>query len=299
MRYWTELRTAFVVGQQGTVKAAAEELGIHRATVNRHIETLEKALGIPIFYKHARGYSLTDAGQDMLDVASQADDMFTDLEGRSRAKAGLESGRLILTSLPGVAPSLMPAIKAFHRAHPEIEVEFVPSRKQARLEYGEAHVAVRSGLKPVEPDYVVQAYKTIRWGLFASEEYVKVMGLPEAPEFEDHKFVGPNDKDNPIPFASWMAENVAFKNYAMITQSPHVTQLAVTEGLGVGFVDLESARYCANLIEIPGVLPEPTLDLWVVTHVDLHRTNKVQTFLKFLKATVHNGRPCSGTSIVE
>jgi len=31
-------------------------------------------------------------------------------------------------------------------------------------------------------------------------------------------------------------------------------------------------------------LPEWTSDLWLVTHVDLHRTPKVQTFLKFLKA---------------
>ena len=299
MRYWTELRTAFVVGQLGTVKAAAEELGVHRATVNRHIEPLEKAFGVPIFYKHARGYSLTDAGEDMLEVASKAEEMFSDLAGRSRAQAGLESGRLILTSLPGVAPSLMPAIKAFHRTHPEIEVEFLPTRRQARLEYGEAHIAVRSGPKPVEPDYVVQAYKTIRWGLFASEDYIETMGLPEAPNFDGHKFVGPIDANNPIPFAPWMSENVAFEDYAMMTQSPHVTQLAVAEGLGIGFVDLENARYCAHLVEIPGVLPEPSLDLWVVTHVDLHRTNKVQTFLKFLKATAHTERAPLAAPTVE
>ena len=55
MDKWTELRTAYQVAKLGTVSAAAERLGFHRATVNRHIDILEAELGARIFIRHARG----------------------------------------------------------------------------------------------------------------------------------------------------------------------------------------------------------------------------------------------------
>ena len=45
MDRWNEVRTAFAVARLGTVSAAAQELGLHRATVIRHIDALEESLG--------------------------------------------------------------------------------------------------------------------------------------------------------------------------------------------------------------------------------------------------------------
>ena len=38
-----------------------------------------------------------------------------------------------------------------------------------------------------------------------------------------------------------------------------------------------------GLIEVMPSAPDWSAPLWLVTHVDLHRTHKVQTFLSFLK----------------
>ena len=45
MDHWTEIRTAYGVARSGTVSKAAQELGVHRATVNRHIDALEAEIG--------------------------------------------------------------------------------------------------------------------------------------------------------------------------------------------------------------------------------------------------------------
>jgi DNA-binding transcriptional LysR family regulator len=68
MDKWAELRTAYQVAKLGTVSAAAEALGFHRATVNRHIDVLEADIGVRIFIRHARGYALTEIGEDVLRV---------------------------------------------------------------------------------------------------------------------------------------------------------------------------------------------------------------------------------------
>lgn len=73
MKHWNELRTALIVAHAGTVQAAAAQIGVHRATVNRHIGLLEAALGTKLFIRSARGYVLTEDGRAILDFAHRAD----------------------------------------------------------------------------------------------------------------------------------------------------------------------------------------------------------------------------------
>ena len=63
---WDEIRTAYQVARIGTVSGAAEVLGVHHATVIRHIDALEKRLGSKLFQRHARGYTPTEAGHELL-----------------------------------------------------------------------------------------------------------------------------------------------------------------------------------------------------------------------------------------
>ncbi len=63
---WDEIRTAYHVARLGTVSGAAEALGVHHATVIRHIDALEARIGVKLFQRHARGYTPTEAGEDLL-----------------------------------------------------------------------------------------------------------------------------------------------------------------------------------------------------------------------------------------
>ncbi len=76
MDNWDEVRTAFQVAHMGTVSGAAEVLGVHHATVIRHIDAIEARIGVKLFQRHARGYTPTEAGADLLrhDVVHDAGD---------------------------------------------------------------------------------------------------------------------------------------------------------------------------------------------------------------------------------
>ncbi|MEN8917672.1 MAG: LysR family transcriptional regulator, partial [Octadecabacter sp.] len=86
MDNWDEIRTAFQVANVGTVSGAADALGVHHATVIRHIDALEQRLGVKLFQRHPRGYTATEAGQDLMQVAAATDDQFTQLAGRIRGR---------------------------------------------------------------------------------------------------------------------------------------------------------------------------------------------------------------------
>ena len=276
-----------MVARHGTVSAAAEALGVHRATVNRHIDLLEETFGAPLFQRHARGYALTETGQQMLDVATRAEEMFDDLAGRSRAHAGKLSGKLIVAVLSGFSPLIMAAIREFHLAHPKIEIDLVAGAQLSRLEHGEAHIAIRPGPRPEIPDYVVGAFSEIQYGLYANRDYLARNGMPSAPNFEDHQFVGSVGHPSPLPYAQWMNKHVPRSQLALFTRSQTVQGVAIRHGVGLGFLPEFEAHDSSDLVAVLPPSGEWSTTLWIVTHVDLHRTEKVQEFLRYVRK--HNG----------
>ncbi|MBD3788713.1 MAG: LysR family transcriptional regulator, partial [Sphingomonadales bacterium] len=119
---WDEIRTAFHVARMGTVSGAAEVLGVHHATVIRHIDALEKRLGAKLFQRHARGYTPTEAGRDLLQVAQATEDQFGHLVSRIKGLGEAVTGDLVITSIPGIAGLLTPVFVAFQKAHPGVIV---------------------------------------------------------------------------------------------------------------------------------------------------------------------------------
>src|SRR6478672_10751492 len=51
---------------------AGEELHLTASAVSHHVRKLESRLGLPLFQRHARGVSLTDAGRQLADSASSS-----------------------------------------------------------------------------------------------------------------------------------------------------------------------------------------------------------------------------------
>ncbi|SMX23282.1 HTH-type transcriptional regulator CysL [Boseongicola aestuarii] len=282
---WDEIRTAYHVARMGTVSGAADALGVHHATVIRHIDALEARLGVKLFQRHARGYTATEAGLDLLQVAQATDDQFTQLVGRIRGRGDEVSGELVVTSLTSVSPRLTPVLARFQALYPDLIVRYITGDTVLRLEYGEAHVAVRAGRAPDNPDNVVQPFVPQEIALYASEEYIARKGRPERiDDLGEHDFVTLDSSESRAPFARWLREKVPSDRFVFRGTDNRVLRDAVIAGVGIGFVSTWDAERYPGLVRLFEPLDDWAAPLWLVTHVDLHRTTKVQTFLKFLKA---------------
>ena len=284
MTNWDEIRTAFQVARLGTVSGAAEVLGVHHATVIRHIDALEARLGVKLFQRHARGYTPTEAGQDLARGAQTTDDQFSQLAGRIKGQGEGVSGELMVTSLINFSPLMVGALASFQQAYPEIVVRYLTGARLFRLEYGEAHGALRAGPQPDEPDNVVQAFVPQQVGLYAAQSYVDRFGLPDSPEdFADHRFVGHDNPESRAPFQRWLHKTVPYSCVVFRSTDSRVLDLAVQSGTGIGFVARRDAAAMGGLVEVMPPLEDWSSNLWLVTHVDLHRTAKVQALLRYLK----------------
>lgn len=285
MDKWTELRTAYHVARLGTVSAAAEALHLHRATVNRHIDALEEELGGKVFLRHARGYTLTEVGQDLLRVAQKTEEMIEDLSGRVQGSSDQIEGEIKLTLLAPFAGLLMGAIERFRTENPQCIVHIDVGEDLARLEYGEAHIALRAGAKPDHQDYVVTHFGDIGFNLYAHDSYLVSKGVPNAYDgFEGHCFVLPDFPFDRTPFGTWIKDNIRPEMYALSSRDIGVIAEAIYAGLGIGFVSDAEAQKRGDLRPILPANADWKITGWIVTHVDLHRTAKVQAMLSCIKA---------------
>lgn len=284
MDNWDEVRTAYHVARAGTVSGAAEALGVHHATVIRHVDALESRLGVKLFQRHARGYTPTEAGQDLLRVAGATDEQFSQLAGRIKGQGDDVTGELLVTSLVSIAPVLVPALAEFQRENPGLVVRFLTGVRLFRLEYAEAHVALRAGPAPEEPDNVVQRLSHQQVALFAAPEYVARHGLPSGvDDLAGHFFVGEDAEVPRAPQERWLRGVVPDEAVVFRSADGQVLETAIRSGAGIGFLPVWKGHDMAPLVRISGDPPEFTAPIWLVTHVDLHRSHKVQAFLSFLK----------------
>lgn len=289
---WDEFRTAFQVARMGTVSGAAQALGVHHATVIRHIDALEARLGVKLFQRHARGYTPTEAGLDLLKVAQTTDDQLSQLVSRIKGRGEEVAGELVVTSLPGMARLLAPVLADFQLEHPGLTVRYLAGERVFRLEYGEAHVAIRAGQPPQEPDNVVQPFYRQGYGLYAHQKYLDRYGRPERDKLATElRVVALDNADSRAPFMVWMHDHVSADRIVFRASDLEAMGEAIMSGAGAGFVPTWLADGVPNLVSLLPPIPEWESQNWIVTHVDLHRTPKVQAFLSFLKAR-SKGWPC-------
>ena len=284
MENWDEIRTAYQVARMGTVSGAAEVLGVHHATVIRHIDALETRLGTKLFQRHARGYTPTESGRDLLTVAQTTEDQFSQLASRIKGQGETVAGELVVTSISGISQLLVPALASFQAEHPAVIVRFLTDARVFRLDYGEAHVAIRAGSAPQEPDNVVQPLFRMQVALYASRAYVAAHGKPAGEgDLAGHRFVGMDGDIARAPFYMWLRNTVAPDQITFLAVENAVGRAAVHAGAGIGFLPVFEAAGDDNLVEVLPTRAAWDGPLWLVTHVDLHRTVKVQAFLKHLK----------------
>lgn len=286
MNNWDELRTAYEVARLGTVTAAADMLNIHRATVMRHIDSLEADLGVKLFQRHGRGYTTTEAGEDLLRITSAADAEFSQFRARAKGRDELH-GEFIITSLEFIAPVVLPVLRLFQQQYPQLNIRYLVQEELVKLEYGQAHIAIRSGTKPQHPDYVVQPFIVTQPRLFAHRDYLAKHGVPHsAEEFAIHRFVVADKSAGfaKIGINQWLLQHLTQAQIVLQSNNYTIRKKAILSAMGIGVMYRHISQQHPELVEVcPKHSAHQDSPSWITTHGDLHRSEKVQRFLQVLE----------------
>lgn len=290
LNLWTEIRTAARVAEQRNVTRAAQQLGMHHSSVIRHIDALEADLGVKLFQRHSQGYTPTEAGEELLRTASVVDEQLAHMKARIENTQMQISGRLVVTTVPGLDFIIMPMLARYQQQYPQVELIYISDARTFELNRGEAHIALRAGPKPTDPDNIVTHVWDSMPGLYAAPDYVARFGLPERVEdLPQHRFVVGNEAFARAPFNQWLLARLPDAAVALRTPQMSAIYAAILNGIGIGF--LTTREVPSNLVPVlPDLLPEEwCIPVWMVTHVDLHRSPKVQSLTRFIQRQAKSG----------
>lgn len=139
------LRAFTETGRLGSLKAAAECLGVTPGAVSQQIRLLEERVGVALFVRGHHGVHLTEAGARVHSNLIRGFDLieksYATLANPSAEKA------LTISTVPSFASAwLVPRIGRFSALHPEIEVRVEATAKLVDFKRDRIDVALRHGL---------------------------------------------------------------------------------------------------------------------------------------------------------
>jgi len=140
------------VAHAGTFTAAADELGLSQSAVTRAVQDLERRVGARLLVRGNRGLRLTPEGEQALLLADQLLTLHDGGLARLQRYREGEGGRLVLSTIPSCAASLLPGlVSSFTRRWPDAEVVIRDGLATNVLEDVRSGVA-DLGVAPVSPD---------------------------------------------------------------------------------------------------------------------------------------------------
>src|SRR5579871_6661824 len=276
---WDNVRYFLAVARGGSVRAAAERLGVNHSTVLRRIAQLEERLGVHMFEKLPSGYRLTEAGEEVLEFAEQMEASSHLLETRVFGRDQSVRGLLRVTLAPPLATHLlMPDFTDFARLHPDIEMEILASGELANLTNREADVAIRVVYDRETLPLNLHSLKgpELFGGVYMSRDRLAAWraGAPDPIRWIVISMHG-------IP--EWASEGEVRTTGAPFRTTDAEAQLAaVQQGLGITALPCFIGDADSRLVRVPGADLHMYGTLWLLTQGESRKTKRVRIFTEFL-----------------
>jgi DNA-binding transcriptional LysR family regulator len=295
---WDDLRFFLAVAEAGSLSRAAKVLRVTHSTVLRRLSRLESRLGSRLFERLHTGYVPTQAGEALRErLASLA----SGIESAQRELKGLDSvlsGAIRVTSTDTLARGLlMPALVAFRRQHPGIRLEVAVNNAFLNLTQREADVAVRPSNAPPE-NLVGRLVGTIQTALYASRRYLRGAarrGL-KTTDWPRHDWVALDQSLAHLAQSKWVQSRIPAERIAVRVDSLTSAADAVRQGFGVGMLLCLLAEQDRELVRLAPPPSAPDTQLWVLTHPDLRRVQRIRTFMEHLVDALRQSRFVIGPS---
>ncbi len=273
---WDDVRFFLAVAHGGSVRAAAERLGVNHATVLRRVAQLEERLGARLFDRLPSGYRMTGAGEEVLGLAEQMDASSNLLEARVLGRDQGVRGLLRVTMAPVIATHLlMPDLAEFARLFPEVEMSILSQDEAVNLTNREADIAVRVvyDRKTLPPNLHGMMGPELYGGVYVSRSLLAAWraGTPERVRWIVKDNIGLPDwaRGSDLPEAA-----VPFRTTTVDAQV-----VAVREGLGMATLPCFVGDVDPLLARVPGTGLHMHGTLWLLTQGETRKTKRVRLFI--------------------
>ena len=170
--------------------AAAESLGLPKATVSLAVQQLENQLGTRLLHRTTRSVQLTQDGQVVLERCKDLLADMSELQQMFRKQPAALSGRLRVDMPLAIARELViPQLPDFLRQHPALQLELSSTDRRVDLVREGFDCVLRVGAL-LDSSLIARPVGQYRMINCASPRYIAEHGMPQSPaELDRHRLV--------------------------------------------------------------------------------------------------------------
>ena len=281
---WNDLKYFLAVADGGSTLAAGKGLRVSQTTVARRIAALEQTLGLPLFEKRQAGYTLTPAGEDLVERARQVAAAATGFSDAASAQVRDTSGTVRITTQEIFAVSLLgPMLRELHELHPDILIELDDSQSFRDLGEGEADIALRSAYGDLGSGVVGRRLGNDDWTLYCSRAYAAKHGVPTTrAQLKKHAFIGGGGPKLWRAYSAWLHDLGLDDRIIMHHASAIGMMSAIRSGLGIAVLPCIVADADPDLVQCVPPKDNQGRVMWLVTHERVRHTPRVRAVIDFL-----------------
>ena len=273
---WDNLRYVLILAKNGSVAAAARELGVNRTTVLRRIDAFQKDIGCRIFERSKSGYVLTVEAEKIIDAANEVESVIFNIRRQVEGHELRLEGELRVTTTDTLMVSkLGPHLVSFHRKYPHITVIVSITNSILDLTRRDADVAIRPTKLP-DPPLVGNRISEVQFGVYASHDYLQNFG--ELP-LGAHQWLGFDSGLQSTMPAIWLDSQFPNAKICLKSDTFVGLKVAAENGMGLALLPHYLGDSSPQLQRLPASTEELSTGLWLLTHPDLVRSARVNALM--------------------
>jgi len=281
---WNHIRAFLVTAEEGTLSAAAKELGLTQPTLSRQVSALEHELELTLFERVGQRLVLTDSGLELLEHAREMGSSAMNFSLAATGQSQQIEGSVVISVSELTAAFIMPKIIAkLRREEPGIDLEVVVTNEVSDLKRREADIAIRS-FRPQQPDLIAKKLGDEVIWLYGTQQYLdQHKQITDYSQLSDVQIVGFNRDHSVVEMLNKQGWRLNKSNFSLIT-SFQLLQLALCkENQGLIFFPQKMAEKEPSLIRVfENMGPMMTLPIWLVCHQELRTSLRVRRVFDFI-----------------
>ena len=277
MLTWDEMCLVHAITTVGTLSGAARVLDVSHPTAFRRLNRLEERMEVRFFDRARDGYTATAAAEEVSALVQRLRNEILTVERRIAGRDLRPSGTLRITTTDTLLFGwLSPGLREFRIAYPEIRLELVVSNDVFSLSKREADIAVRPTEKPDEA-LVGRRIGTIAQAAYMAKKLPMTAGNDVVMDSVD--WIGPDESMTYPAFDRWLEKEGLADRCRIRVNTVYGMLTAVRAGLGLSVLPCYLGENDKQLIRVGKEIPSMAIDLWVLTHPDLRKAERIRIFL--------------------
>lgn len=287
------------VVESGSLKAAAQLMGVEPSSVSRKIAALERRLAVKLLRRSTQRSTPTELGQKYYDRLRHIVDEQAALEEEIRGGVAQLQGTMRIAAPADFGVRfVVPVIKTMLRQARGLSVELLLGSHFENLLEQNIDVAVRVGELSDSALYARRLGENPRV-IVASPQYLARRGTPKAlSELGDHEFIlySPGQRRAPITFADGRRHSVENMKAHITVNSAAAVRTLVLDGFGLHHGPLWLFREELERGELIQLFADQPLKAYPIHAVYSSRAYlpfKVKEFIRLMSQQVKDLRPVS------